>query len=182
MSIINKKLRLQKNILLGGLTITLLTNLLLAFKLQNQEIITRNLPIVDQELVISSNYINDEALKLRADQLISLLFSMKKENVQKISAALMKQVDGEFHESFKAKVEKLAEDIKLRDYRYIFGDIQGYEYDNYNFTVKIKGYLETYLAGKQIDVKYKEYLLGFTNKSGIINLKSFEEIKNDKKR
>ena len=56
MSIINKKLRLQKNILLGGLTITLLTNLLLAFKLQNQEIITRNLPIVDQELIISSNY------------------------------------------------------------------------------------------------------------------------------
>ena len=77
MSIINKKLRLQKNILLGALTITLLSNLLFAFKLFNQEIITRNVPCVDQELLISASYINDEALKLRADQLISLLFYVK---------------------------------------------------------------------------------------------------------
>ena len=178
MSIINKKLRLQKNILLGALTITLLSNLLFAFKLFNQEIITRNVPCVDQELLISASYINDEALKLRADQLISLLFSMKKENVDKVSRSLLRQVDSEFHNEFKMKIENLAKDIKARDYRYIFTDVQGYEYDNFNFSVKVKGYLETYLAGKQINSHYKEYLLSFTNKSGIINLKSFDEVVN----
>lgn len=176
MSIINKKLRLQKNILLGALTITLITNLLLAFKLFNYEVVTRNIPCVEQELIISTNYVNDEALKLRADQLISLLFSMKKENVDRVSASLMRQVDSEYHNEFKIKIENLAKDIQARDYRYLFTDIQGYEYDNFNFTVKVKGYLETYLAGKQIESHYKEYLLSFTNKSGIINLKSFEEV------
>ncbi len=180
MSIINKRLRLQKNILLATSIAMLVTNSLLALKLYNQEIITRNLPITDQELIISNSYINDAALKLRADQLLSLIFSMKKENASSVSKALMKQVDGEFHESFKVKLEKLKEDIMLRGYRYIFNDIQGYEYDNYNFSVRVKGYLETYLGGKQIANDDKEYLLTFTNKSGIINLKSFEEVKNDK--
>jgi hypothetical protein len=180
MSIINKKLRLQKNLLIFALTITLLSNLLLAFKLYNQEIITRNLPITDQELIISSGYINDEALKLKADQMLSLIFSMKKENVTKISTSLMRQVDSQHHDEFKAKIEILAKDIATRDYRYIFTDIQGYEFDNFDFTAKVKGYLETYLGGKRIDSQYKEYLLSFTNKSGLIFLKTFDEVKNDK--
>lgn len=182
MSIINKRLRLQKNILSLALAITLLSNLILALKLYNQEIITRNLPIVDQEFIISGDYINDEALKLKADQMLSLLFSMKKENVAKVSTSIMRQVDGQYHNEFKTKIAELAKDIATRDYRYIFTDIQGYEFDNFNFTVKVKGYLETYLAGKQIDSRYKEYLLSFTNKTGLIFLKSFDEVKNDQKK
>ncbi len=182
MSTINKRLRLQKNILSLALAVALITNLILALKLYNQEIITRNLPITDQEFIISGDYINDEALKLKADQMLSLIFSMKKENVEKISTSLMRQVDSQYHNEFKAKISKLAQDIATRDYRYIFTDIQGYEFNNFNFTTKVKGYLETYLGGKQIDSQYKEYLLSFTNKTGLIFLKSFEEVKNDQKK
>jgi hypothetical protein len=181
MSIINKKLRLQKNLLILAFTISLLTNLLLALKLYNQEIITRNLPFTDQELIISGDYMNDEALKLKADQILILIFSMKKENITKVITSLMRQVDSHYHDEFKTKIEMLAIDIATRDYRYIFTDIQGYEFDNFNFTVKVKGYLETYLGGRKIDSQYKEYLLSFTNKSGLIALKSFDEVKNDKK-
>jgi hypothetical protein len=181
MSIINKKLRLQKNILLAGMSVMIFANSLLALKLYNQEIITRNLPITDQELVISKYYISDAALKIRAEQILILLFSIKKQNVVEVTNALLKQVDNEYYEKFKEQINKLAEDIASRDYRYVFGDIQAYEYDNYNWTIKISGYLDTYLSDKRIDSKQKQYLLSFTNTSGIINLKSFEEIKNEQK-
>ena len=181
MLIINNNIKLQRNILLGSSCMMLVANTLLALKLYTAETITRNLPITDQELVISKNYINDAALKIRADQIISLLFSMKKENVSSVKTALLRQVDNELYEEFKLKITKLAEDIELRDYRYIFGDIQEYEYDNYNWTVKISGYLDTYLSDKRIASEAKQYLLSFTNRSGIINLKAFEEIKNEAK-
>ncbi|MEK6733859.1 MAG: TraE/TraK family type IV conjugative transfer system protein [Pseudomonadota bacterium] len=174
-------LKLQRNIVLASAGMLLIANVLLALKLYNQEIITRNLPITEAELVISKNYINDAALKIRADQIISLLFSMKKENSSVSMDHLLRQVDNEFYEEFKIKIKKLAEDIELRDYRYVFGDIQGYEYDNYNWTVKISGYLDTYLSDKRIANQPKQYLLSFTNKSGIINLKSFEEVKDEPK-
>ncbi len=174
-------LRLQRNILLVSSAVMILANSLLALKLYNQEIITRNLPITEAELVISKNYINDAALKIRADQIISLLFSMKKENVAVVTDHLLRQVDNEFYEDFKSKIKKLADDIANRDYRYVFGDIQGYEYDNYNWTVKVSGHLDTYLSDKRIANQPKEYLLSFTNKSGIINLKSFEEVKDEPK-
>ena len=106
---------------------------------------------------------------------------MKKQNVVEVTNALLKQVDNEYYEKFKEQINKLAEDIANRDYRYVFGDIQAYEYDNYNWTIKISGYLDTYLSDKRVDSKQKQYLLSFTNTSGIINLKSFEEIKNEQK-
>lgn len=179
MSILNKNLFLQRNILLGLGCMMLIANTLLSLKLYSTEIITRNVPITQQELVISESYINDAALKMRADQILSLLFSMKKENTDLVTNNLLRQVDNDFYDEFKIKINKLAEDIASRDYRYVFGDIQGYEYDNYKWTVKVSGYLDTYLSDKRIANEQKQYLLSFTNRSGIINLKSFEEIKNE---
>ena len=173
-----KNLQLQRNILVGCSCAMLVANILLSLKIYSTEVITRNLPITEQELVVSNTYINDAALKIRADQILSLLFSIKKENVAIVTNALLRQVDNEFYDEFKTKIKKLAEDIALRDYRYVFGDIQSYEYDNYKWTVKVSGYLDTYLSDKRIANNQKQYLLTFTNRSGIINLKSFEEIKN----
>lgn len=130
---------------------------------------------------MSESYINDAALKIRADQILNLLFSMKKENAHLIREQLLRQVDNESYLEFKSKIDLLAEDIQKRDYRYVFGDIKLYEYDNYNWTVKITGILDTYLSDKRIASDQKQYLLIFTNKAGIINLKSFEEVKNEPK-
>lgn len=181
MSLVNRKLRLEKNIFLGISIAMLVSNLLLAVRLQTLEIITRNIPYASEELVISNNFINDAALKLRADQILSLLFSMKKENISRVSSKLLAQIDNDFQIDMKKQIEKLAEDIGSRDYRYVFSDILAYEFDNYNFTVRVKGYLETYIADRKIETQLKEFLLKFSNKSGIINLKAFEEIKADKK-
>lgn len=175
---LNKNIELQRNILLGTSTFLLAANVLLSIKIYSTEVITRNIPIVDQELIVSDNYINDEALKYKANQIIVLLFSMKKENAVLIKETLLRQVDNEFYPEFKNKIEELAEDIQKRDYRYVFNDIQSYEYDNYKWTVKVTGYLDTYLSDKRIASTPKQFLLSFTNKSGIINLKSFEEIQN----
>lgn len=177
---LNKNIELQRNILLGSSTLLLVANVLLSIKIYSTEIITRNLPITEQELIISDTYINNEALKVRADQILSLLFSMKKENVSLVTNSLLKSVDNEFYPDFKQKITILSEDIVKRDYRYVFSDIQAYEYDNYKWTVKVTGFLDTYLSDKRISSSEKQYLLSFTNKSGIINLKSFEEIENEK--
>jgi conjugal transfer pilus assembly protein TraE len=177
---LNKNLELQRNILLGTSSLLLAANILLSLKIYSTEIITRNLPITDQELVISESYINDAALKAKADQILSLLFSMKKENVVLISNNLLKSVDNEFYLEFKNKIRNLAEDIQKRDYRYVFGDIKSYEFDNYKWTVKVTGFLDTYLSDKQIASTQKQYLLSFSNRSGMIHLKSFEEVRDAK--
>jgi hypothetical protein len=132
MQVINRKLRLQRNILLGTLNLMMLSNVLLAVKLYSQEVITRLIPTIEQEQIIGSSYVNDAALKARAEQILYLLFSMKKENVEFVSSSLLKAVDNASYEEFKKQIDTLADDIKARNYRYIFSDIQGYEFDNYN--------------------------------------------------
>lgn len=177
---LNKSIELQRNVLLGSSVLLLAANILLSIKIYSTEIITRNIPFVDQELIVSNSYINDAALQYRADQILSMLFSMKKENVSLITTNLLRQVDNDSYEKFKSQISILAEDILKRDYRYVFGDTKSYEYDNYKWTVKVTGILDTYLSDKRIASVKKQYLLSFTNKSGIINLKSLEEINNDK--
>ena len=176
---LNNNIELQRNILLGTSVFLLATNVLLSIKIYSTEIITRNIPSIEQELIVSDSYINDAALKYKADQILSLLFSMKKENISLVINNLLRQVDNEFYDEFKLKIKTLAEDIQKRDYRYVFNDIQSYEYNNYKWTVKVTGILDTYLSDKRIASTAKQYLLAFTNKSGIINLKSFEEIQHE---
>jgi type IV conjugative transfer system protein TraE len=178
---LNKHIELQRNILLGASAALLAANVLLSLKLYTSEVITRNLPITEAELIISDSYINDAALKTRADQILTLLFSLKKENISIVTDTLLRQVDNELYEEFKLKISNLAEDIQKRNYRYVFSDISSYEYENYKWTVKVTGVLDTYLSDKRIASTEKQYLLKFSNKSGIINLKSFEEIKNEQK-
>lgn len=173
------RLRLQRNILLLLVTGLIASNTLLAIKLYRQETITRLVPSLISEQVISQNFANDEALKVRAAELLGLIFSMKKENVDTISTTILSQVDNQYIDDFKQQMTDLSEDIRTKNYRYIFNDSQGYEFDNRNFTVKAKGFLETYMAGKQLSETYKEYLISFINRGGVLTLKSFEEVKDD---
>ena len=179
MQIMIKKLRLQRNILLGFMVINIATNSVLALKLYNVDTLTRLVPTIEQTQEISSSYVNDAALKARTEQIIYLLFSMKKENVDAVTSALLKQVDNAAYDTFKKKIDLLAEDIKAKNYRYIFTDIQAFEFDNLNFTVKVKGYLETYLAGKQLNNGIKIYQISFFNRGGVLTLKGFEEVSNE---
>jgi conjugal transfer pilus assembly protein TraE len=156
-------------------------NIILSVKLLNQEIITRNIPLVDNELIIGSDFVNDAALKIRADQIIYLIFSMKKENAGNVTNILMRHVDASKHQDFKKQISKLAEDIKARGYRYFLSDITGYEFDNLKYSVKVSGYLDTYMSDKKIATNYKEYQITFINRSGVLNLASFEEVSQIKK-
>lgn len=178
MQIIISKLRLQRNILIFISGLMILSNCLLVIKINNLKIITRLIPTITHEQLISENFVNDEALRVRAKEIIWLLFSMKKENVDVISSSIIKQVDNSFVDDFKKQIDELALDIKNKNYRYVFEDSQGYEFDNHKFMVKVKGNLATYMAGKQISEKPCEYLISFINKGGMLTLKSFEEEKN----
>ena len=173
-----RKLRLQRNILVLFTGVMIASNAVLAIKLHNQQTIIRLVPTITDEQIISERYVNDEALKARAKELIWLLFSMKKENVDELSAQILKLVDNVHIDDFKQQIEELSADIKDKNYRYVFTTV-GYEFNNQNFTVKVQGQLETYMAGKQLSENYKEYLVSFINRGGVLMLKSFEELKEE---
>ena len=176
MNLTVKKLRLQRNIVLIITVMVMINNVLIAVKLYNQEIITRLVPTITAEQIISEKYVNDEALKARAKELIWLIFSMKKENVDEVSADVLRQVDNAYIDDFKQQIAELSADIQDKNYRYVFRTI-GYEFDNQNFTVKVQGHLETFMAGKQLSEIYKEYFISFINRGGVLTVKSFEEMK-----
>ena len=170
-----KKFRLQRNILLilaGALTIS---NVALSLKVHSEQVITRLVPTITSEQIISAEYTNDEALKVRARELIWLLFSMKKENVDELSAQILKLVDNACIDDFRDQINSLSLDIKNKNYRYVFNTV-GYVFDNHSFTVKVQGFLEAYMAGKQLSEDYKEYKIAFINRGGVLMLKSFEEV------
>jgi conjugal transfer pilus assembly protein TraE len=135
------------------------------------------MPTIDRQLKVGSNFVSKDYLKLRAEQIVYLLFSMKAENLDYVTNELLKQVDNSSHKEFKEQLEKLGEDIKARGYFYSFTDIKGWEVNEASLIVQVTGYLETYLGGRQIDRALKRYRLTFYNKGGLVNLNTFEEVK-----
>ncbi|WP_039459118.1 TraE/TraK family type IV conjugative transfer system protein [Candidatus Jidaibacter acanthamoebae] len=180
MEVVNSKLRLQRNVLVLCMATMLISNVMLAVKLNNQEKIVILVPTLDKELAVGTGFVSEEYLKLRAEQIIYLLFSLRKENIEYVKQGLLKQIDSQSYQEFKAQLEKLSLDIKERGYFYIFNDIQKFEIDSKDLNVKVSGYLETYLGNSRIDRKFKEYEVSFVNRGGVVNLKSFSEVKNEK--
>lgn len=172
-----RKIRFERNIAIGIAAIMIVTNGILTLKLYTVDSTILLLPTLDRELKVGRSYIDPQYLKLRAEQVIYLLFTMRRGNTSIITKEILKQVDGENEEEFKKQIEVLGKDIEDRGYRYWFTDIQDFEIDHKNLTVKIGGYLETYLADKQIDRKFKCYLLSFRNRAGLMTLAAFEEVK-----
>lgn len=177
----SRQIRLQRNVLVGVLTLSVVINLLLAIKVNLQESMVILVPTIDRELRVGSNFVSEDYLKLRAEQVIYLFFSMREGTVQYVTQELLKHIDGQSFEEFKKQLEKLGNDIKDRGYRYLFTDLQSFEIDAENLTVTVAGYLETYLGESQINKKFKKYMLSFTNRGGIVKLKAFAEIKEDEK-
>lgn len=123
MDLMTKKIRLQRNLIGGLLALMIASNAVLSIKLYHQETITRLVPTITSEQIISEKYVNDEALKARAKELTWLLFSMKKENVDEISAQVLKLVDNACLDDFKQQIAELSLDIKDKNYRYVFTTI-----------------------------------------------------------
>ena len=177
MQTIENVLRLKRNLILALVAAILMSNVLLTIRLYNAQQVVVLVPTIDMELKVGSNFVSKDYLKLRAEQIIYLLFSMKSANLDQVKHELLRQVDNSSHKEFKAQLEKLGDDIKARGYYYSFADIQGWEVNEKDLIVQVNGYLETYLSGRQVDRQLKKYKLTFYNKSGLVNLNSFEEIK-----
>ena len=173
-------LRLQRNILLGIVSGLFISNSMLAIKLYHQQTMVILVPTIENELKVSNDFVSDEYLKLRAEQITNLLFSIRGENSTYVTKELLKQVDSSNFAKFRAQIDSLAEDISLRGYRYWFTDVQKLEINNQELTVKITGSLETYLGERQINRELKTYELKFKNRNGLVNLETFREVKDKK--
>ena len=168
-------LRLQRNILLGGFVVMVASNALLSIRLNKQVSQTILVPTLCTRLEVSANKISEEYLRLRAGEVVTLLFSLNTENSQAIQQLLLKQVDNPAKGEFKKQLLELAADIKERGYYYHFTELQGYTINASQLSVKVKGYLETYFNDKKISRSYKEYEVVFVNNGGVVLLRSFKE-------
>lgn len=173
-----RNLRLQRNALIGGVVLMVVSNVLLSIKLYNQVSQTILVPTLCTQLEVSAHKVSEEYLRLRAGEMVSLLFSLNAENSESIGQLLLKQVDNSAKEEFKKQLLVLSNDIKERGYYYHFTDIQGYTINPTKLSVRIKGYLETYFNDKKINRSYKEYELTFINNTGVVLLHSFREVSN----
>jgi conjugal transfer pilus assembly protein TraE len=177
---INRRVRFQRNVLIGVAVLLCSSNIVLALAISTQEKMVVLVPTLEHELNVGSHFVSDEYLKLRAEQVLYLLFSMRAENTDYVTQQLLRQVSPLNEQDFKSQIEALGEDIKSRGYRYWFTNIQSFEIDNTDLKVKVSGYLETYLADRQIDKKFKQYQLSFKNRAGLVQLETFSEVHNEK--
>ena len=177
MEIEQTKLKLQRNCLIFIVLILITSNLILVITLKQQEVIVRLVPTIDRELIVGSNYVSDEYLLLRADQILSLVFSINRENVQNIKTKLLSQVDNSSYAQFKEDIDRLSDDIILRDYRYSFQNQTSANILSDGMTVQISGYVSTYVGYKEVETNKKIYEMKFVNNGGIVNLISFNEVK-----
>jgi hypothetical protein len=152
------------------------SNVLLSIRLNNQVSQTILVPTLCTRLEVSADKVSEEYLRLRASEVVSLLFSLNAENSEGIGQLLLKQVDNPAKKEFRKQLQVLSNDIKERGYYYHFTDLQGYTINAAKLSVKIKGYLETYFNDKKINRLYKEYEVTFVNNGGVVLLNSFREV------
>lgn len=171
--------RLQRNLLAVSTGILLVSNLWLAISLSAQERIVVISPSVDKEVVVGTNYVSNDYLYVRAQQITDLLFNLRLENYNYNIEQLLRQVDSKQKSEFSRQLNELAKDIKTKRYFYTFSK-DSYEIDNKNLQVTISGYLDTYLNNKKISGSYKTYILSFVNQAGLVKLVSFEEVSHAK--
>lgn len=172
-------IRLQRN-LLGILSGALLIgNICLAIAINTQDKIVVISPAIDKEIVVGTNYVSNDYLQLRANQVIDLLFNLRIENFNYNIEQLLRQVDSKLKPEFSKQLSEFAQDIKSKRYFYTFNQ-ESLEIDNVNLNVTFSGYLDTYLNDKRISSNFKTYNLRFANDSGLVKLTSFEEVDNGK--
>ena len=173
------KIRLQRNLLGILAALLLFSNIWMAVALNSQERLLVMVPTVDRELIVGTNYVSDDYLLLRGEQIIQLLFSIRHENYSYNIDQILKQVDSKAKPEFYEQLNSFVSDIKSKKYFYTFGK-EAYEIDPNNLTVMLSGYLDTYLNDKRILSNFKSYRLSFVNNSGLVKLISFEEVRDEK--
>ena len=173
-------LRLQRNLALLGFIVMIAANIVLGVVIYTKDTKTILVPSIEQRLEVTTKTASQEYLKLRAAEVHHLLFGMNKGNADKVKELLLANVDNGLRKRFKEQIEKLAEDIKKKEYYYNFSDIVEYGINEKKSQVKISGYLETYIGDQRINREYKSYLYQFVNRGGVVLLYSFKEVGDDK--
>ena len=97
------KIRLQRNILIVVLVLSIISNAMLSYVICTQNQKTIIIPSIAAEYEISDNYVSNNYLKNLTIEINNLLFSLNNENVDNISSSLLKLVAPEAAERFKGE-------------------------------------------------------------------------------
>ena len=173
------KIRIQRNLLVIGFIILLVSNLILAIALYNKDTNTILVPAYEHNLQISTKSASSDYLKLRGQEVHFLIFGMNKENHQRIKELILSNIDHEVRNNVSKQLDLYSENIEQKEYYYNFSDITEYAVNTEDYQVKISGYLETYIGDERINREYKSYLYEFINRGGRVLLHSFKEVKED---
>ena len=174
LQIVKRNIRLQISFYIFISMILLFSNLLLSLKLFKSDVVTRLVPTIKSEQIISENFVSNEALEIRAKEFINILFSCNKYNFSIQKNKIISLVDNSSIKEFEDLIYKLSDDINSKNYRYIFTEKE-YSHNNNKFKTYIVGNLETIMGGKIISLVSKKYEISFSNKGGVLLINSFKE-------
>lgn len=173
----------QRNVLAISAAILLLSNLCLTVSLsqkQNKPMIVM-VPTIDKEMIVGESFVSEDYLLVRAEQIMQLLFGIRHENFSYNVNQILKQVSSNNKAAFSEQLEMFVSDVKSKQYFYVFNK-DSYVIDPQNLYVQFSGYLETYVNDRRIATNHKTYRLSFSNRGGLVQISSFEEIQEGTKK
>lgn len=175
----SSSIRLQRNLLFVSTTLLLMVNVPLAQKALSTEKMIVMVPTLDKEISIGVNYVSEDYLLMRAEQIIQLIFNIREDSYSYHQQQLLKQVASNDLQEFKSQIEEFVSDVKQKKYYYVFSK-RSHKIDNQNLNVTFNGTLDTYLGDKKISSSDKSFQVEFSNNNGNVTLISFAEIQNVK--
>ena len=95
--------RLKVHLLFGVIGILLCANLFLSIALLSKDSMTILVPTVRHKMSVGTSFVDNQYLKVRADQIINTLFSIRGETALYSKEELLSQCDSASRADFKAQ-------------------------------------------------------------------------------
>ena len=165
----------QRNVLIGVSAALLCVNIWFAVAVSKQDQMIVMVPTIDRQMTVGQDFVSEEYLLYRAEQVMQLLFNIRQENFAYNVEQILRQVSSDNKPEFNKQLSAFADDVKTKRYFYVFSK-DGFTVDSRNLKITFSGYLDTFVNDKRLSTNHKSYCLTFSNKSGLVTLISFEEL------
>ena len=165
----------QRTILGITVAVLLLSNLYLSISISRVKRTVVLVPTIDKEMTVAADWVSEDYLLVRAEQIMQLLFNIRHENFSYNIDQILKQVSSKSKPQFAQQLNEFAKDVKSKKYFYTFHK-DAFAINASKLEITFSGYLDVFVNDKKIKTNHKSYKLAFTNNYGLVRLVSFEEV------
>lgn len=174
---INRKLLKHRNWLLVGVTMMLLSNVLISsylYRVDSKVVIVPSQ--VREEFYVTDKKVSEGYLESMTRDFAFLILNLTSENYQYVEATVLKLTTPEYYEKMKHELDALATDIKQRNVTTSFFPKE-ILVDNEQLITEVQGVLDTKVGLTTVSRENKVYRMVFDYSLGYLSLKEFYEVK-----